>query len=324
MGKAIGRLVNIGFWKEATRGTWVAVNTWLPKTSLSFQDKTENIQDESSIWVIVDQSNSFVSKKYAEWGFEWVLNVNSFWYLLLSAIWNVSSAVDTTGAYKHTFTLGNNNQNPSLTIWIDDPIGGQYQFALAMLDKLSISWEAGGIITFKAEYKSKAWVSTTHTVSYVADYTLLAKHLIFKTATNLAGLTGAVAKNIKSFEINITKNLEEDYSISSDTPRDFINKEFSIDGGITAVYEDPADYITIAKNGTKQALRFDIIDSGTTIWLTSNPTLRFDFAKCMLTDKTINMGNKEVMVQDIKFKAEYSLTDAQVLACYLINTKVSY
>jgi hypothetical protein len=324
MPKAIWRLVNVWFWKETIRGTWVAVSTWLPKTSLSFQDKTENIQDESSIWVIVDQSNSFVSKKYAEWWIEWNININSFWFLLLSAIWNVSSAVDTTWAYKHTFTLANNNQNQSLTIWVDDPIGWDYQFALAMLDKLTISWEVWGIVNFKAEFKSKQSWSTTHTVTYVTDYTLLARHLVFKTANNLAWLSWATQKSIKSFEIVISKNLEEDYSISSNEPRDFINKEFSIDWSVTAVYEDPADYITIAKNGTKQALRFDIVDSNTVIWLTSNPSLRLDLAKCMLQDYTVNYWNKEVLTQDIKFKAEYSLADAQVLACYLINTKVSY
>jgi hypothetical protein len=64
--KYIGRLINVGFGIETARGTGVAVANWLPKTDLSFEEKNEVIQDESSLGVITDSNDSFVVKRRAE------------------------------------------------------------------------------------------------------------------------------------------------------------------------------------------------------------------------------------------------------------------
>lgn len=66
MAKYIGRQINVGFGKETTRGTAVAIARWLPKTDFSFDEKMETIQDESSIGVITDARDSFVAKRWAE------------------------------------------------------------------------------------------------------------------------------------------------------------------------------------------------------------------------------------------------------------------
>lgn len=54
-------------------------------------------------------------------------------------------------------------------------------------------------------------MAATNTISFPVDYQLLAHHAIFKTASNLAGLDAASAINIKSFEVTISKNLEDDF-----------------------------------------------------------------------------------------------------------------
>jgi hypothetical protein len=51
---------------ETTRGTDIGAYTWQPKTSLSFQDKTTKINDESSVNVIADAIDSTITREYSE------------------------------------------------------------------------------------------------------------------------------------------------------------------------------------------------------------------------------------------------------------------
>lgn len=147
---------------------------------------------------------------------------------------------------------------------MDEPNAG-LAYALAMLDSLTINSEEGQFVTFTANFKSKAGATTTHTVTYTTDYKLLSRMSIFKVATDLAGLSGASALCIKSFEIKISKNLEDDYCLGSQSPNDFMNKQTSIEGSFTAVYNDTATYKEVALAGTNKSISFSIIDTTTTI-----------------------------------------------------------
>lgn len=325
MAKYIGRQINVWLWKETTRGTAVAVWAWIPKTDFSFEEKMETIQDESSIGVITDTRDSFVAKRWAEWDIAGNIEVNSFGYILLWLLWSVSSSVATTWAYSHAFTMNNSNQIQSLTLWIKDPwFASDMRFALASIDSCTITAEEWKQASFSVTFKALKGSTTTHTVTYPTDYKLLARMSVFKIASNLAWLTWAVASCIKSFEITFTKNLEEDYCLWSQEPRDFVNKQFTIEGSFTAMYENETDYQTFSLAGTKKALRFQMIDTSTTIWLSSNPTLTIDLPNCAVTEWSKTQGNDEVVMQTVTFKWMYSIADTSSVNATLVNTTVSY
>lgn len=324
MVKYIGRQINVGFGKETTRGTAVSIGAWMPKTDLSFDDKSEKIVDESAIGVIADARNSFLAKLWAEWDLSGNVEINSFWYLLLAVMGTLTSAESTTGSYLHEFTLKNDNQNQSLTVWVNDPVEWDVAFPLAMVESLTINAEEWQQVTFTVSIKSKKGESTTHTVTYPADYRLLSRDSIFKLATNLAGLSSADALYIKSFEITIEKNLEADYCLWSQEPNDFINKQVSITGSFTAIYEDEATYKDVALSEDKKALRFQLIDTAQTIGLSDNPTITIDLPYADMTEWSKSQGNDEVVTQTVGFKALYSVTDESMLNIDMINTKSSY
>lgn len=157
-------------------------------------------------------------------------------------------------------------------------------------------------MTFKATFMSKKGASASHTVTYSTDYKLISRYSIFKLAANLAGLGAASAIVIKSFEISFKKNLEADYALGSQEPRDFINKQFAVEGSVTAIYEDTATFQALALAGTKKAVRFQLIDTNTTIGVSSNPTLTIDLPLAAFTEFNKSMGNDEVVTQTLTFK----------------------
>jgi len=323
MGKYIGRQISVWFGRETTRGTAVAISKWVPKTDFSFEEKAEIIQDESSIGVLTDSRDWFVSKQRAEGELSSSIEVNSIGWLLYSLLGSVSVTTATTGAYKHTFSLLETNQAPSLTTAIKDPVLGTLAFPLTMVDEFTITCEEWQFAMFTVKLKSKPGAVAVDTVTYVADYKLLSRHSIFKTAANLAGLSGASAVCLRSFEITFTKNLEDDYCLGGLSPIDFINKQFIIEGSFTAVFTDTT-YRAFQLAWSKKAISFELKDTGTTIGLSSNPGLLIKLPIASFTEFSRTQGNDELVLQTLAFKWLQSIADGKSVEVELVNTTASY
>ena len=323
MSKYIGRRINVGFGIEGVRGTPVDVQAFVPKTDFSFEESMEVTIDESSRGSIADSSDSFVARRLGQGEIGGNIAVNNFGYLLLATLGEVSTELDTTGAYKHTFTLKETNTTQSLTTGVNDPVLGDLSFPLTSIESLTISAETGEYISFTANIKSKQGVSASHTVTYDTDYLLRSFDSVFKVADNLAGLESASAVCLRSFEATFTKNLEDDYCLSSNNPADFINQAFSIEGSFTAVFTNDTfrDY---ALEGEKKAISFKMIDEDQTIGATSNPTLTVTLPYCSFTEFSRTQGNDETVTQTLNFKAHYSQVDDSVGSVELVNTKEEY
>ena len=321
--KHIGRLIKVGFGIESVRGTPVSIENRQAKTDFSFEEKAEVIQDESSIGVITDSRDSYISKKRAEGEISSNVETNGIWYLLYALFGLVDSEVDTAGAYKHTFELKESNQSPSLTTGIVDPVLWDLRFPLTMIESFTISAEEWAFATFSIALKAKGGEATTHTATFTADNKLLSRHSIFKVASNLAGLSSAEAVCLKSFEITFTKNLEDDFCLWSMSPQDFINKQFTIEGSFTALFTD-ATFRAMQLAGTKKAISFELKDTGTTIWASSNPSLKFSLPLVSFTEFSRTQGNDEVVIQTLTFKGLHSIADGESVEAELVNTVEEY
>ena len=323
MTKYIWRQINIWFGVEDTRWVAWAVTTWVPKTDLSFEETNEVIQDESSIGVVVDSRDSFVVRRWGEWELGWNITTNAIGYLLYAVMWAIESDVDTVWAYKHDITFANTNLTPSLTVWVSDPVIWDIRYALWTVNSLTISAEEGQIATYTVNLMSKTWESTTHTVAYDPDNTLLSRHSIFRIAENLAWLDTADNVCLRSFEITFNRNVEPDYCIWDKEPKDFISQQFSIEWSFTAVFEADT-FRTIQLDWEHKAVRFELKDTWTTIWADSNPTLKIDLPIVSFTEFSRTQGNDEVVIQTLTFKGLYSNVDWTVANIELVNTKEEY
>lgn len=321
--KYIWRKINVGFGVEGTRGTAVEIKHRQPKNDFSFEDKTEVIQDESSIGVITDSRDAYPVKKRAEGELSSNIEVNGIGYLIYALLGGVSTEVDTAGAYKHTFSLLENNQGITLTLGVSDPVIGGLRFPLTSVESLTISAEEWQFATFNVSLKSQSWETQSLTASYWTDNKLLSRHSIFKIAANKAWLGSASSICLKSFEITFTRNLEDDYCLWSVSPRDFINKQFTIEWSFTAVFEEDT-YRQYQLDGTKKAISFELKDTWTTIGLSSNPTLKFTLPLVSFTEFSRTQGNDEVVVQTLTFKGLHSKADGESIEAVLVNTESEY
>lgn len=146
-----------------------------------------------------------------------------------------------------------------------------------------------------------------------------------------AATTGAVGTmtftpatiNARSMKITINKNLEDDMTVGNLSPIDRYNNQFVVEGEMTLVYQDRSWIDTYMVGDTLTAMRLLCKNTGITIGATSNPTLTIDLAKVKITDIARTNKNDDIMLQTIKFKAFYSISDALMIKATLRNTQTT-
>jgi hypothetical protein len=322
MTKFIGRKIEVGIGREATRGTAVAPSYWLSKVNADFDDKFDAVIDESSLGVIEDSADIKIAKKWSEGKLSGNITANSFGYWLRALLGTITSAAKETTAYNHTCALLQSAQHPTLTIEAKNP-NEQLKFACGAIDNLTIKAELGKFVEFEAAVKAKLGAASTNNPAYVADYNFLAKDVTVKVAASLATLDAASAISVKNVEIKFDKNIVSDDILGSYEPNDYLNKQFSITGKIELLY-DATTYKALALAGTQKAIRINIQDTTTTIGATSNPTLKIDLAKVKLTEWAKSDDLDGIVKETLTFKALYSSSDTQMVAIVLTNTVVGY
>lgn len=131
---------------------------------------------------------------------------------------------------------------------------------------------------------------------------------------------GAAVISARMIDFTISKNMEADPTIGSLSPVDRYNKQFMVTGSFQLVYKDRSYIDTIMLTNLNKAIRFLAINSSVLIGAASHPTVTIDFARAILTEVARSDKNNDIMLQTIKFKAFYSVTDSLLTKITLRNT----
>jgi hypothetical protein len=323
MAKIIGRQVNVGIGKESTRGTAVAPTQWIKQTSVDFDDKVEYVTSLQSNGVLEDSDGSQVIRKWAEGKIEGYVSDQSIGLLLLSMLGSVASAIKETTAYNHTFTVLQSATHPTLTVDIKNGANEHLAFPNSVVTDLELKYSPKEYVQYSASFKGKSGAASVTTPAYVTENTFIGKHVVFKTATNQAGLTAASPIVVHNLSLKITKGVDADEVLGSVDPSDFYNGALVITGSVDLSYDD-ATYKALALAGTNKAIRLDIQDTTTTIGATSNPGLQIDLYSAKFVEYSLKRDLKGLVNQSLNFKAYYSPTDTKMISAILTNTKTTY
>lgn len=325
MARIAGRVINVGFGKEATRGTAVAPTVWVPNTELTFDDKVLLATNVSSLGTIEKNQNAKIVKQWAEGNLKGIIYRNSFGYPLLGLFGATStdSVVETT-AKKHRFDLVSNNQHASLTIGRKDPNIG-YRCAMAMIDSLKIDYVTGNFVMYDAKFIAKKSATASDTPAYVAESEFIPKHVVFKHAavgtTNLGA--AAALTNVKSISLEIKKGVKDTQGLGNIDLENVVNTDFEVTGKIER-YLDDTTFKDFVFTSAHRSMRIDLVDTDTIVGAVTNPSLRFDMDEVVFTDWSEAMGDGDVTVETISFTAIRNTATAKTFAAELVNETASY
>lgn len=323
MSKFIGRKTEVGIGKESPRGTRVTPTYWIGKNSLSFDDKVILTKSGESIGSIASQTTGFITEAWAEGSLEAEVRDKSFGLILLATLGQVSSGLLETTAYKHTFSLLNNNQHPSLTIGYKDDIGS-IAYAMAMVKALKLNVTMEDIVNFSVDFMSRQGDTTSaYTPSYGSENKFTKKHFSFYVDNTVEGLATATQVDLKEFSLSIEKPIIMDRKLGTIEPEDLLNSSFSITGTIVLNYEDRT-FKNYALNGNVKAVRIDLTNTDHVIGAVSCSQFRLDLSKVIFEEWDADKSLDDIVSQTLNFTA-YVKNDGTIWNdCFLQNTAVSY
>lgn len=323
--KGIGRLVQVGVAKEGTRGSAEdSASYWNPWTDLTLDEKKEFAVDNSSIGVIEDSINLTQTKRWAQGSIQGNVTDQTFGLILYSMFGGY--AVTGSGPYTHTFSVGQNAQHQSLTLFLHDPLSAvDYSYANGVVEKLEITAELKKFLMFNATIQSLTGASqSAFSPSTTTENRFLPQYLTAKFASSISGLSGATAIALKSVKLTINSNVESHDVLGSVDPADFLNKEFSVEGSFEAIWKGESDFKTAFMGPTPQAILFDFVNTDVTIDTSHHPEIKFTIAKATFQELGRPFKVKDLNYQTVKFKGVYSLSDTSMISAVLINDVTTY
>ncbi len=328
MAKGLGRLFQFGIARETTRGTAIASAAfWLPFMEFALEEKDEKAIDEATIGVIEDSMGQSIVKQWAEGNIKALISDKTFPLFLDATLGSLSTVAGSpeAGTNTHTITVAQNAQHQSLTLFVKDPLAAQdYSHALGVITGLEISYQAGKFLEFTANLKSKKGAGGSFAATANTENRFTHKHFTFKLATNLAGLGAASAQNIRSLSLKINTNVEDDLALGSVAPIDFLNKQFSIEGTLEAIWQNESDFKTFVLAGTQKAMRLDLKNTDVIIGTVTNPQITIDLAKVIFKEIMRPIRINDIVKQTLAFRGHYSTSDAKAITISAVNAQSSY
>jgi hypothetical protein len=323
--RGIGRLIQVGLTKEGTRGTAESSATfWVPWMDLALDEKKEFATDDQSYGIIEDNVNQSQTKQWSQGSLQGNVHDQTFGLILYSMFGGY--AVSGSGPYTHTFTVGQNAQHQSLTLFKHDPLTAQdYTYANGVVEKLEITAELKKFLAYNASVKALSGATaSSFTPSTTTENRFLPQYLTAKFASSISGLSSATAIALKSVKLSINANVEDQDVLGSIDPADFLNKEFAVSGTFEAILKNEGDFKTAFMGPTAQAMSLDFVNSDVTIDTSSHPEIKFTLAKVTFVEYGTPYKVKDLVYQSIKFTASYSLSDTSMISSVLINDVTSY
>ncbi len=331
--KGIGKQIQIAIRPESQRGTTPAVSgaMWMAADDYEVAEKYSNAVDTQVYGLIEDSVGQTRIKNWSESNIKFPIGGTTGAVMLFS-MFGTSTAVlhaGETTVWDNTINVLQTVQHKSLSLYIHDPIPtasgatADYSYANNVVHKMDIEYALGNFVFATASLKGQSGsaAAVVFAPSQPIEDRFLPQNLTFKVATTATGLTAAAAIKIKSAKISIDASEEDDEVMGQLAPRDFLNKEFKIEGTVEAIWQNESDFRAAAIANTPQALRFDMVNSNATYGVVpTSLQFRMDLAKVYFTEFSRPVKIKDVMYQTISFKAAYSATDGYMARILYTNT----
>lgn len=325
MANTLGRLHACGIAKESSRGTGeTSASYWLKPLDLKIDNKTKFVNDEQALARIEGSDGMTLVEKSGEVTIKEKLHEQSLGLILLALLGTDTPAAQSApnaAAYDHLFSVANNNQHQCLTIFHKSP-NDDVKYSLGMIESFKLECKPDGYPTYEAVFQTKANVAASSTVAHITEKDFLAKHLTFKLADTQSGLAAASAVKIRSFSMEVKKNLFQEYNLGSNTPNDIANQTLEISGQITLMSAG-STYSDLQNNETNKAMRFDFVHTDT-IATSAHPELKIDLYKCRFSNYSRSIGMNALVEETFDFTALFDQTTGKSIEITLTNLLTAY
>lgn len=323
MAEIIGRQIEFGVATEATRGTAeTAADKWARQVSATVVEKATHAVDDTTMGRIEAGMGRRVTQKFIEGQIDGILHIDTLgWYL--SNIYGICNSTEVDDPITdHVFTLKQNIEHTSLSLFAKDGTVQQHVFNNCMVNTLTLNAAIDAYVRHTATFIGSDAATNSDTPSYDTEYDFVARDLSVKVATSEAGLTGASALPVKAFDITWDQGLIRDHTAGQYGPADVYNSQLMIEGTLTLNFVDQTfkDYYL-----GNDALYMEVkIQGEADLGTGNNPTITILLNKVQWMDWSRTSEQGELVTQPLPFRAFLNQTDQQQSQVTLRNMTTAY
>lgn len=318
MSEIIGRECEVGLGREYTRGlARSTAEKWLKRIVCNIIPRAEHAVDESSHGVLEDSDNRRVVKKWTEGELSGHAHADAIGYIFLNLYGTDTESTLDTGVYQHIYSLAQNIQHDSLSIFIKDGSVKQKVYTNGMVASLELSATVDEIVRFSANFVAGEGSDNADSPSYDTEYDFVAKDISVKVADTEAGLSSATALKVKNLTVNFDAGLIRDHIFGSYYPDDVYNSRFSIEGSFSRNYEDTT-FEDLFQNDSAKYMKITI-EGDTDLGGGNYPKIEILLYKSKIMDWSRAGGNDELVTEEVSFKGFYNATDEKQSQVTLVN-----
>ena len=239
MPEIIGRNLEVGFATEATRKTAESsVDKWVRNTSANIVERAVMVQDDSKRGVLEDMEQRRVVQKYIEGSIEGIAQVDAIGYLYSSLYGKVASSIVSGSVYDHEFTMKQNIEHQSLTLFAKDGGVQQLKFGGCMVSSLELNIGVEDFLRYTANIIGNNGEEDSETPRYDTEYDFIAKDITIKFGDTEGDLATAEETKIKSLSLTHDQTGIRDHVFGGFNPDDVYNANNSIVGEISMNFTD--------------------------------------------------------------------------------------
>lgn len=322
MAKTLGTQVAIGLGIEsyAAPGVAVAETVFIPWLDFSMQGIAEKSFFTAARGLRINNSDSYIRRKYAQGSLGVVPNVKNMPYLLSLALGGVSSSGVSDSAYTHTFTVNNTAATPrTATLTVEE--GGiqtvQYLNTVVNVLDFEVSDDfARATVELIGQFPGTDTISE----SFSKETEFAYHQYTAKFGTSLSNAAGNSATPLKAFKLNINNNVQLDEAFLSGsneiTDGNLVNGRLQVTGSYTLHFENTTELNKYLAN-TKNALI--VTFEGALIGSSSKETIQFKLGRIVLTSAPVQYETDGLLTLTQEFEVEYDATDLDIQAIVINN-----
>lgn len=323
MAEIIGRQIEFGVATEAARGTAeTSADKWMRKVTANVVERAAHALDETTMGRLEAGMGRRVTQTYIEGEVSGILHVDTFGWLL-SNIYGICNSSNVAGSvYDHVFTLKQDIEHISLSLFAKDGSVQQHVYSNAMVNTLSMTVAVDDYIRFNSTFFAAAATANADTPSYDTEYDFVSRDVVIKVATSEAGLSGATALKAKGLNLTWDTGLIRDHVVGSYEPDDIYNSQLMIEGDMLLNFVDETfkDYYL----GNDELYMSITITGEADIGGGSNPTITIVFNKVQWMDWNRTSEAGDLTTQPLPFRAFLNQTDLEQSEVTLRNLTSSY
>lgn len=319
----IGRQIEFGVATEASRGVAeTTADRWMRKVNANVVEKATHVLDDTTRGVLEDGEARRVVQKYIEGDVEGILHIDLIGWLFANIYGSVVTATVEGNVKSHTFSLKQNIQHQSLTLFAKDGSVQQQVFSNAMINTLQINASIDDYVRFSASFVASAATDNTDTPSYETEYDFVARDIAIKIADTEAGLTSATALKTKDMSITWDQGIVRDHVFGAYNPDDIYNAKLMIEGSFTLNFTDKTFKELYLGNDAKYMSI--VIEGEEVLSGTSKPKIEIILNKVQFMDWNRSGDANSLVTEPINFRAFYNATDKKQSTVKLQNVTSAY